>query len=750
ATPHGPSLTLSACGSYAARLATVEAGWYAERWTLDGPEPYAVPLPVGQPEDPGTEVLPLSDGRVLIARRSAGSYLLSLLYPTGPDTGELTLGSVGCPWMTLLPPAPDGVRAYGLVVEGDATTVWLVCGGGQGPQPVLTVPGRCQDGAWLDRDGRLLALNRTDSGGRTRAVTVDVAAGGEAAVLLHIGERSNDRLLLADPDSGLLLVASDAPGKERIGWGVLGSHRPVRFPEALYPDGVAVHPLAVQPAQVLTPESCGVALRLMGTEGDWPAVWRPQQRDLQHFPAPAGWLPDGSHWTPGGELLLPFVEHAAPCGVLRLPASAVEPAGAWEDGTPTGSGSAAVSVPGGPTDTGSFEAFPAETGAAALVAPGPEQFGEQLTEPFKPFREWAPQDVSDASVREAGGQQPGEQDVAHAPDVAPWAASADAAGLPTPTPWAGTPTLPDPVDTTAAADTPGSGWPAPGADGSPAGGNGGGYTADSAESPWQVTERGDEPGSGAGFSMLDHAWAGDAGRPEPPGPPGTDGRSEDTRPAGTDGPSATDAPWPSPPGGNAAAPPHGAPDELSPGQPASWPGGGAPDPTSGHAPPGPRDGTVAGAAWQDDWTTPPADLFGPTAGGPTAAQPEPWHAGAAEPHPWGWAPLPADPVDPARADRAEGLRLPGDGGRYAAGFPPSEGPAAHRGFASETPPTAAYQPAGSTMTDNHTDARTDTAPNAPGATDAPPVPPQQDAGAEEDRTQGVCKPITLQQALGRS
>ncbi|WP_130800022.1 hypothetical protein [Streptomyces otsuchiensis] len=318
ATPHGPALTLSACGGYAARLTTAEGGWYPERWTLDGPEPYSVPLPGGQPEDPGTEVLPLSDGRVLISRRSGDRCLFSLLYPTGPDTGELPLGALECDWLTLLPPAPDGARVYALVVDAGATTVWLVCGGAYGPEQVAALEGRCQAGGWLDREGRLLVLNRTDSDGRTRAVTVDVEGGAEPAVLLRIGERSNDRLLLADPDSGLLLVASDAPGKERIGWGVLGSHRPIRFPEALYPEGVAVHPLATQPERMLLPESCGVALRMSGPEGTWLAVWRPQQRDLQHFPAPSGWLADGSRWTADGELLLPYADGSAPCGLERL------------------------------------------------------------------------------------------------------------------------------------------------------------------------------------------------------------------------------------------------------------------------------------------------------------------------------------------------------------------------------------------------------------------------------------------------
>lgn len=73
---------------------------------------------------------------------------------------------------------------------------------------------------WLDRAGRLLALDR-EQGGRVKAVVVDLGRGGEMSPLLQITEDSNDRVLLADPDSGLLLVRSDAPspGHERLGWG---------------------------------------------------------------------------------------------------------------------------------------------------------------------------------------------------------------------------------------------------------------------------------------------------------------------------------------------------------------------------------------------------------------------------------------------------------------------------------------------------------------------------------------------------
>ncbi|CAM5558901.1 hypothetical protein [Streptomyces abikoensis] len=314
-----PAFTVTANGSYAARLALDGAtgGWFPERWTLDGPEPYAVPLPGSQPEEPDSEVQPLADGRVLIRRRVAERHTLSLLYPTGPGTGELPVGAVECARLSLLPPAPGGSSVYGLVHADRATALWRLHGGAFGPERVVEVPGRCAGGAWLDRTGRLLALDR-ELDGRTKTVVVDLERGGETSPLLQITEESNDRLLLADPCSGLLLVRSDAPGQDRIGWGVLGSARPVRFPECLRPAGAVLTPFAAQPGQELTPEGCAVAFRVEGATGSWVGVWRPSGKQLQQFPAPAGWLVGAGLWTSGGELRLPFVTPYVRCGLARL------------------------------------------------------------------------------------------------------------------------------------------------------------------------------------------------------------------------------------------------------------------------------------------------------------------------------------------------------------------------------------------------------------------------------------------------
>lgn len=322
-----PVLTIAADHTYAARLTTAAGtsgpAWFPERWTLDGPEPYTVPLPLGQPEEADSDVLPLSDGRVLIRRRVADRHTFSLLYPTGPGTGELPLGALECADLTLLPPSPDGVSAYALVPGERSTAVWLVAGGAFGPEHVADVPGHCSGGAWLDHEGRLLALDRQlPGGGPVKTIAVDLGRGGEATPLLQIAPESNDRLLLADADSGLLLLSSDAPGHDRLGWGVLGSCLPVRFPECLRPADVAVTPFAVQPGQVLMPESCAVALRIDGAAGSWVGVWRPAGRRLHHLGAPEGWLTGAGFWSREGVLHLPYEQTGAPCSVALLDAPA--------------------------------------------------------------------------------------------------------------------------------------------------------------------------------------------------------------------------------------------------------------------------------------------------------------------------------------------------------------------------------------------------------------------------------------------
>ncbi|MFG2781455.1 hypothetical protein ACGFY7_26855 [Streptomyces prunicolor] len=361
----GTVCAITADGAYAARLAPAGDCLFPERWTLDGPEPYAVPLPGNQPEEPGTEVQPMGDGRVLIRRLVDGRHAFSLLYPTGPGTGELPLGAVECPdpdtRLRLLPPAPGGEKAYALAVGRRSTAVWLVAGGAFGPEHLAMIPGRCSGGVWLDRAGRMLALDR-EVGGRTKAIVVDLERDGEVSPLLQIAADSDDRLLAADPDSGLLLISSDAPSpgrEQRLGWGVIGSTLPVRFPECLRLPGCTVTPFAIQPGQVLMPENCGVALRVDGPAGTWFAVWRPAERQLLQLPAPEGWLAGAGLWTESGVLQLPYATREVPCGVARF----AVPRGAGGTGDAGSPGVGAPVAAGGTVGTGG-------TGASGETRPG--------------------------------------------------------------------------------------------------------------------------------------------------------------------------------------------------------------------------------------------------------------------------------------------------------------------------------------------------------------------------------------------
>lgn len=83
-------------------------------------------------------------------------------------------------------------------------------------------------------------------------------------------------------------------------------------------------PFAVQPGQVLMPESCGVALRIRsaehpaGASGSWLGVWRPASRRLLQLAAPEGWLAGAGLWSAEGVLRLPRAGGSAPAGVVDL------------------------------------------------------------------------------------------------------------------------------------------------------------------------------------------------------------------------------------------------------------------------------------------------------------------------------------------------------------------------------------------------------------------------------------------------
>ncbi|WP_051813024.1 hypothetical protein, partial [Kitasatospora sp. MBT63] len=277
------SFTFAADGSHAACLAAgPDGGWYPESWRLPdhGPaEPTALPLPGNRSEHLRTQLVALPDGRVLACRHDGDRHALVLLsaVPGGPYAEERELAALRLPGLRVLPlPGAGPGRPVAVALGSDTrpvTTVWLVHADGTAPAQIAELPGLHGGGVWLDRTGRLLALDRV-AGTTVKSVVLDLEL-GLTTPLLEIGEGSNDRLVLFDPDTRFGMVRSDAPGADRLGWGVIGGTDPLRFPDGLHLSGVFLHPVALAPGSADGPAGLRVALQLDRGAGSALALWRP-------------------------------------------------------------------------------------------------------------------------------------------------------------------------------------------------------------------------------------------------------------------------------------------------------------------------------------------------------------------------------------------------------------------------------------------------------------------------------------------
>ncbi|MFJ5117933.1 alpha/beta hydrolase family protein [Kitasatospora sp. NPDC088548] len=330
------SFTFAAGGSHTACLASAaDGGWYAESWHLPpvGPAlPTPLPLPGNRSESLRSQLIALSDGSVLVCRHDGERHDLVQLRASvdgrEPATMERQLASIRMPGLRLLPiPAapgdprpPNAARAPVALVLGTdtrpATTVWLVRADGSEPQQLAEIPGLHGGGVWLDHTGALLALDRV-SAGTVRTVVLDLR-NGTVSPLLEIGERSNDRLVLFDPDSRFAMVRSDAPGTDRLGWGVLGGDAPLRFPDRLHMAGMFLRPVALRPA----PDGARVAVQIDHGAGSALALWQPAAGRLDPLPVPPGRLGAVGHWSAAG-LRLPYSSPDHPAALATLDVDAL-------------------------------------------------------------------------------------------------------------------------------------------------------------------------------------------------------------------------------------------------------------------------------------------------------------------------------------------------------------------------------------------------------------------------------------------
>ncbi|MCX4749414.1 prolyl oligopeptidase family serine peptidase [Kitasatospora sp. NBC_01287] len=397
------SFTFAADGSHAACLAAgADRGWYAESWRLTPGGP-VLPRPLrpagGRSESLRSQLVSLPDGRVLVCRHAGERHDLVLL--TGgaqwadpaPGIGgpaeERALATLWMPGLRLLPlPLPaggpgdgPGARAPGdeapvAVALGTQTlpppvgggtpaltTAWLVYADGRAPCQVAELPGLHGGGVWLDRAGRLLALDRVRAG-VVKTVALDLRL-GTVTPLLEIAEQSNDRLLLVDPDTGFLLLRSDAPGEDRLGWGVLGGAQPVRFPDCLHTPGRFLRPVAVAPGSGAGAGAGAAAASRVVVQVDHGASsalarWVPAEGRLEPLAVPPGRFGAIGHWSAAGGLRMPYSapDHPAALATLDVDLLTVPPRPAAPPGparqappgsahrTPPGHDTAAQAPPG--------------------------------------------------------------------------------------------------------------------------------------------------------------------------------------------------------------------------------------------------------------------------------------------------------------------------------------------------------------------------------------------------------------------
>ena len=293
----------------------------------------------------------------------------------GAGTGSARIvADLATPQTCLLPRLPGAETQLLAVVGFDDTTTVFRIGWRDGTMTEAgRLPAPLAGGVWLDETGDRLAVNLAGGSGRSSVYVVDFGA-QTFSRLFEASPDSEDRIVLAEPDSGRVVVTTDAFGYPAVGLAEPKSAAGIRFVPAL-PDGdEAGDPCALLPngrTLVLRHEN-GVQshLRLADTEtlevtgpiplptGEvgQPVVvagrrlrfpfsapdepWRPASYDLRTGAFTFDLLPEKSH-----ELVTARVA-SFPSGAGPMPAL-VYPS-APGDGPLTGSGLAVVALHGGP------------------------------------------------------------------------------------------------------------------------------------------------------------------------------------------------------------------------------------------------------------------------------------------------------------------------------------------------------------------------------------------------------------------
>ena len=311
---------------------------------------------------------------------------------TGAGTAR-TVADLATPQTCLLPRLPGADTQLLAVVGFDDTTTLFRIGWRDGSMTEAgRLPSPIAGGVWLDDTGDKLAVNLAGESGRSSVFVVDFAPAGSGSRhpcrgdtphppgtfsrLFEASPDSEDRIVLADPASGRVVVTTDALGYPAVGIAEPKSAAGIRFIPAMeegdegpepcsflsdgrtlvlrHENGVESHilladseslvvapPMPLPVGEVGTPVvQAGRRLRFPFSTPDGP--WRPASVDLGTGAFSFDLLPDESQ----SPALVTARVASFPSGAGPMPALVYPPVPG--DGPLSGSGLAVVALHGGP------------------------------------------------------------------------------------------------------------------------------------------------------------------------------------------------------------------------------------------------------------------------------------------------------------------------------------------------------------------------------------------------------------------
>jgi dienelactone hydrolase len=308
---------------------------------------------------------------------AAGVAVIAIDLDVTAGTGTArTIADLATPQTCLLPRVPGADWQLLAVVGFDDTTTVFRIGWRDGSMTEAgRLPAPLAGGVWLDTIGEKLAVNLAGESGRSSVYVVEFATKSFSR-LFEASPDSEDRIVLADPASGRVVVTTDAYGYPAVGIAEPKAASGIRFipaleegeeagePCALLPDGrtlvlrhengVETHlrladgeglkvagPIPLPTGEVHQPVVvAGYRLRFPFSAPDEPC--RPASFDLRTGVFAFDPLPEPGH----DQTLVTARVTSFPSGAGPMPALVYPPAAA--DGPLSGSGLAVVALHGGP------------------------------------------------------------------------------------------------------------------------------------------------------------------------------------------------------------------------------------------------------------------------------------------------------------------------------------------------------------------------------------------------------------------